>query len=434
MSTTDTLDPPVPPGEARVSLTLTTWALFTGLAALLTGVGLYATLSGVRAELERFGTVYIGVIGAVYYGGFILGSRVALHVVGTVGHIRVFSALCSLMSAVTLVSGLIVHPLSWIVLRFLSGACLAGVYVVAESWLNQLASNANRGRLLSFYGMLTTMSYGLGQLLFGLIDPRALTGFTLATIGVSVAVAPVALSAVANPPPILQPEPISIRQLMDEAATGVVAAILVGVTIGAFISFLPIYATRSGMSFVAVGAFVAMPPLGSLILHMPVAVLSDRGDRRIVGAASATIAAAASGVLWMVGPSSPIGFLAAAVIGGTMYPLYSIAGAYTNDKLSPERLTAAASQLVVLYGVGSFIGPLIAAVVIRTAGDAGFPWTVLVMHALIAVFLMVRVVQYPPAERAVPSRDIALDSRVLQIPATVAGMGRRLRPRAPRRR
>ncbi|NDG95692.1 MAG: hypothetical protein EBY42_07730, partial [Actinobacteria bacterium] len=115
-------------------------------------------------------------------------------------------------------------------------------------------------------------------------------------------------------------------------------------------------------------------------------------------------------------------------------PLYSIAGAYTNDKLSPERLTAAASQLVVLYGVGSFIGPLIAAVVIRTAGDAGFPWTVLVMHALIAVFLMVRVVQYPPAERAVPSRDIALDSRVLQIPATVAGMGRRLRPRAPRRR
>ena len=248
MSTTDTLDPPVPPGEARVSLTLTTWALFTGLAALLTGVGLYATLSGVRAELERFGTVYIGVIGAVYYGGFILGSRVALHVVGTVGHIRVFSALCSLMSAVTLVSGLIVHPLSWIVLRFLSGACLAGVYVVAESWLNQLASNANRGRLLSFYGMLTTMSYGLGQLLFGLIDPRALTGFTLATIGVSVAVAPVALSAVANPPPIRQPEPISIRQLMDEAATGVVAAILVGVTIGAFISFLPIYATRSGMS------------------------------------------------------------------------------------------------------------------------------------------------------------------------------------------
>src|SRR6056300_339066 len=190
MSTHDTLDTPVPPAEARVSLTLTTWALFTGLAALLTGVGLYATLSGVRAELERFGTVYIGVIGAVYYGGFILGSRAALHVVGTVGHIRVFSALCSLMSAVTLVSGLIVHPLSWIVLRFLSGACLAGVYVVAESWLNQLASNANRGRLLSFYGMLTTISYGLGQLLFSLIDPRALTGFALATIGVSVAVAP----------------------------------------------------------------------------------------------------------------------------------------------------------------------------------------------------------------------------------------------------
>ena len=393
MSTSGTLGTPVPPAEARVSLTLTTWALFTSLAALLTGVGLYATLSGVRAELERFGTVYIGVIGAVYYGGFILGSRAALHVVGTVGHIRVFSALCSLMSAITLVSGLIVHPLSWIVLRFLSGACLAGIYVVAESWLNQLASNANRGRLLSFYGMLTTISYGLGQLLFGLIDPLTLTGFAFATIALSAAIAPVALSAVANPPPIRRPEPVSIRQLMAKAATGVVAAILVGATIGAFISFLPIYAARSGMSFVAVGAFVAMPPLGSLILHMPVA----------------------------------------AVIGGTMYPLYSIAGAYTNDQLSPERLTAAASQIVILFGVGSFIGPLIAAVVIRTAGDAGFPWTVLVMHGLIAVFLMVRVVQYPPADRAVPSRDVALDSRVLQIPATVAGMGRRLRPR-PRRR
>jgi len=169
------------------SLVLTAWGLFAGLSVLLVGVGLFATLSVVRAELEGFDTLMIGAIGAAYYAGFIAGSRATLHVVGTVGHIRVFTALSSMLAGVALVAGLAVHPLAWLALRFLSGALIAGVYVVAESWLNQLASNRNRAKVLSTYGMTTIITYGVGQVILTTIDPLAITGFVVAAVAISLA-------------------------------------------------------------------------------------------------------------------------------------------------------------------------------------------------------------------------------------------------------
>lgn len=424
--------PELPPA-VRGSLALTTWGLFAGLSVLLVGVGLFATLIGVRAELEGFNTVSIGVIGAAYYAGFVAGSRLTLHIVGTVGHIRVFTALASTLAGVTLLAGLFVHPVTWIALRFLAGALIAGVYVVAESWLNQLASNQNRARILSLYGMVTIITYGLGQLLFTIVDPLMIVGFAIAGVAVSLAVSPVALSAVANPPPVQPVEHLSLREMLGIAPTGVVTAFTVGIVMGAITAFAPIYAARSDMDISSIGIFTAMPALGSLLFQVPVASLSDRVDRRLVGAVAATLASVAALTLSFEGPNSPLGYGAMVLLGGTMYPLYSIAGAYTNDRLPPARITAAAAQLVVLFGFGALLGPFIMSIVLSVVGDNGYPYAAASLLIAIALFLAIRIAQHPARERAHPEQEVALDTAVMQIPATAVAMGRRLRPRRPRR-
>ena len=358
-------------GPLTTSIAWATWALFVGLGLMLSGAGLFATVTGIRSETEGFPTVLIGLVTAAYYLGFLAGSRLTLQLLGSVGHIRVFAALASLLSAAVLVTGMVVTPYAWIALRFISGACLAGQYVVAESWLNQLVTNANRGRILSLYSLVTIVAYGLGQVSVGLVDPNTLTVFGIGAIVTSLAVAPVALSAEAAPPLVATPERRTLRELFEIVPTGVITSVLVGVAHGSFLGLAAVYATRGGLSEGRIGLFVALPTVGSLLLQLPIAAASDDIDRRAVGALAAFMAVLR--VLADVG-SLP-SMIAMVLIGGTTYPLYSIAGAYTNDWVPTEKLTAAASQLVVLFGAGAFAGPFLASVIMAAVGNSGFAWT-----------------------------------------------------------
>jgi MFS family permease len=414
-------------GPVTHSLVWATWALFVGLGLMLTGAGLFATLLGIRAELDGFPTVAIGVVSASYYLGFLVGSRVALAALGTVGHIRVFAALASVLAATILATGMIVHPVAWIGLRLLSGACLAGQYVVAESWLNQIVTNANRARILSLYSLTTVVAYGVGQLSLVVIDPTTLTAFGIGAVLISLAIAPVTLSEDAAPPIIATPERMSLRELWAIVPTGVVTSTLVGLAHGAFLGLGAVYATKSGLNRHEIGLFVAMPTLGSLLLQIPISAASDDIDRRAVGALAAFTAAGAATVLLVAGPNGWIGYAAMALIGGTTYPLYSIAGAYTNDWIPAEQLTAAASQLVILFGMGAFVGPFVSSIVMSALGASGFVWTTAAIHAAIGCYLTVRLLQWRTPIRAKPWNEVALAGRIFYLPATVIGTGRRFR-------
>lgn len=423
---------PTESGPMTTSLALATWALFAGLTLMLMGAGLFATTVGIRAQTEQFPTVAIGLIAATYYLGFLFGSRLTLIALGSVGHIRVYAALASLLSAVILGVGTLVHPAVWIVLRFLAGACLAGQYVVAESWLNQIVTNVNRARILGLYAMVTVVAFGLGQLAVIIVDPNTLTSFAVAAALISIAVSPVALSEDAAPPIVSAPDRMPLRELFSIVPTGVVTSVLVGIAHGSFIGLTAVYATRAGLSRTEIGIFVAMPTVGSLLLQVPISSTSDTIDRRIVGAVTALGAAASAIVLLLAGPEGWAGLVAMVAVGGTSYPLYSIAGAYTNDSVPPRQLTAAASQLVVLYGAGAFAGPFITSLVMGSIGNDGFVWTTIVVHLVIATYLTVRLLQWRPALRASLANDLALGSRAFQLPATAVAMGRRIRRRRRR--
>ena len=420
----------------NASLVWATWSLFAGLTLMLIGGGMFATLIGVRAELDGFRTLEIGAITAAYYAGFVVGARLTLAALGQVGHIRVYAALASVLAASILAAGLEADPYLWLVLRFVAGACFAGQYVVAESWLNELATNTNRGRLLAVYNVTTVVAYGIGQFWFTRLDPTAITGFAIAAILISLAIAPVALSEEADPPVVAQPEPVRLRQLIYLAPTGTLTCLLVGITHGAFIGLGAVYATRLGLSLTEIGLFVSIPTLGVLLMTIPISAASDDIDRRAVGALAALTAAAAAAGLFFVEPDSWPGLACVIVIGGTTYPLYSIAGAYTNDWLPRELLTPAAGQLVLLYGVGAMLGPLIGSGLMRGIGVDGYVWMAVASHVAIAVFLIARMFQYREPLRAQPKpwNEVALAGRVFFIPATVVGMGRRLLERDRLRR
>lgn len=425
------MDTTAPPerheGPLFQGLVWSTWALFVGLAMMLMGAGLFVTLIGVRAEREGFPTVSIGLIGAGYYFGFLVGSRLTLRALHTVGHIRVYAALASVLAAAIIGVGLVVHPVPWILLRLVSGACLAGQYVVAESWLNELCTTENRARILSVYSLITTVSYGVGQFGLAIFDPDVITGFCVAAILIALAVTPVALSEEAVAPMADDPAHLSLRELFRIVPTGVISSALVGLAHGSMIALIAVYGSRIGLARYEIAIFVLMPTVGSLLFQLPISSAADDIDRRAVGALAALTASGAAIVMIVLEPTSWMSFGAMGVLGGTTYPLYAIAGAYTNDWVPADTLAAVASQLILLYGAGALTGPFLTSMLMSALGTDGYLWSIAAIHAVIALFLVLRILQWRTPLRAKPWNEVALAGRVFYLPATAVGMGRRLR-------
>ena len=407
----------------RRTILLSTWGLFTGLALLLLTAGVYSTLVGIRAELKNLPTLISGGITTAYYAGFLLGSWYTLRALKQVGHIRVYAALASLLSASVLITGAYDSPIVWIVMRSSTGFCFAGLYVVAESWLNGLASNTFRGRLLAMYNVVTIGAYGAGQLLVFNFDARTLTGFAFAAVISSLAVIPVAMSEQASTPPVENNTHITMRELAKIVPTGAGTILLVGLAHGGMLGMAVIYATREGLSVGRVGILIAAINLGGMALTWPISSASDDIDRRIIGVLS-TLAVIILGLVMLTQtPSSWVTTALLFAIGGFSFPLYAVGGAYTNDWVSQEQMGAAASQLVTLYGFGAMIGPLVAAPFLDIIGTQGFAWSIISLHALILLFLIYRIRAWHAPVTTKHWDDVSFHGRAFFIPATIVSLG-----------
>ena len=418
----------------RRTILLSTWGLFTGLALLLVTAGVYSTLVGIRAELKQLPTLVSGGITTAYYAGFLLGSWYTLRALRQVGHIRVYAALASLLSASVLITGVYDSPIVWILMRSSTGFCFAGLYVVAESWLNGLASNTFRGRLLAMYNVVTIGAYGAGQLMVFNFDARTLTGFAFAAVVSSLAVIPVAMSEQASTPPVENNTHITMRELAKIVPTGAGTILLVGLAHGGMLGMAVIFATREGLSVGRVGILIAAINLGGMALTWPISSASDDIDRRIIG----LLCCLAVITLGAVMLSQPTGnnwtILLLFAIGGFSFPLYAIGGAYTNDWVSPEQMGAAASQLVTLYGLGAMIGPLVAAPFLDIIGTQGFAWSIISLHALVLLFLIYRIRAWHAPMTTKHWDDVSFHGRAFFIPATIVSLGVNRRGQSARQR
>ncbi len=409
--------------STRRTILLSTWGLFTGLALLLVTAGVFSTLVGIRAELKQLPTLVSGGITTAYYAGFLLGSWYALRALKQVGHIRVYAALASLLSASVLITGVYDSPIVWILMRSSTGFCFAGLYVVAESWLNGLASNTFRGRLLAMYNVVTIGAYGVGQLLVFNFDARTLTGFAFAAVVSSLAVIPVVMSEQAATPQVENNTHITMRELARIVPTGAGTILLVGLAHGGMLGMAVIYATREGLSVGRVGILIAAINLGGMALTWPISSASDDLDRRIIGVLSSLAVIVLGLVMLTQTPSSWVTTALLFAIGGFSFPLYAVGGAYTNDWVSQEQMGAAASQLVTLYGLGAMIGPLVAAPFLDIIGTQGFAWSIISLHALILLFLIYRIRAWHAPVTTKHWDDVSFHGRAFFIPATIVSLG-----------
>jgi MFS family permease len=368
------------------------WALLLGIVLIMLGNGMHFTLIGLRGGIEGFSAAELAIVTSGYFLGFLSGARLAPVMIRRVGHVRVFAALGSFMSAGLLAFPLLTEPWAWTPLRLLVGFCMSGIYVAAESWLNDAATNETRGKVLSAYMIAQTLGIIGAQGLLTLGDAATSVLFMAASILVSVSFAPILLS-VSSVPAAKVARPMPLRDLFAGSPLGTVGIFLLGSVYATQSGMGAVFGTQIGLSAAQIALFVAMLFAGALVLQYPIGWLSDRLDRRklICGAAALGMASCALG--WISGGGLWSLMAAAFLAGGVTTPLYALFLAYTNDFLSTEDMPAASGGLVFTFGLGAIAGPLVTGWAMESLDPFAF-WLVLgATFAAIALYSLYRMTQ-----------------------------------------
>jgi len=365
-------------------------ALLLSVALLLMGNGLQGTLIPVRANLENFRAFELGLLGTAYFFGFTAGCLNGPTLVRRAGHIRAYLAMTSVASGIALLHPMFVEPVLWFALRIATGYCFAVLYIIIESWINERADNRVRGTVFSVYTIINLTVITLGQLMIGFADPNTFILFAIASILVSFAALPVAFTAAAHPQMVHQVHP-RLKDLARISPVGTAGCFAVGLANGAFWTLGPVFASDAGLDTQGIGLFMSAVVMGGAIAQWPLGRVSDRMDRRFVMLIATAIALGAAIALMMLpdtGPDTMI--LAGFVFGMGAFPLYPLAVAHANDNARPDQFVEVSSGLLLIFGIGAAVGPLIASLVRQVAGmPMLFVFTACV-HLVLIVFILGR--------------------------------------------
>jgi len=365
-------------------------SLLLGVAFLLSANGILFTYLPLRGQAEGFGAPALGLIASCYYVGFVSGCLLSPYIILRAGHIRSFAAAVALACAATLAYSLMPQVLVWSLLRFVTGFCLAAFYLVIESWLNERASNATRGMIMSSYIIVNFGAITIGQMMTTLYPLRQASTLVLAGILAALAIIPVALTRSAQPAPIAAVR-FSPRNLLAAAPVALVGSFVIGIANGAFWGLAPLSAAAIGLSVNGVALFMAAAVLAGALAQWPIGRLSDRLDRRKVLLASLLLAAAAGFALWLSAASGLAFGILGALFGALALPGYSLAAAHGFDKTTPGEVVANAATILLANGLGSIIGPLVASGLMISSGPRGLFLFTAIVQALLAIYVLHRI-------------------------------------------
>ncbi len=347
------------------------WALLLGMMLLMIGNGVQGTLLGIRGAMEGFSTFELSLVMSGYFVGFLGGSRMAPWMIRRVGHVRVFAALGSFISAVLILFPALTDPWIWMLLRVAIGFCFSGVYVTAESWLNNAASNENRGKALSLYIIVQMVGIVVAQGLVVLGDPAGFLLFIVPSVLVSIAFAPILLS-VSPTPGFDSAKRMSLAELFRISPLGCVGIFVLGGAFSALFGMSAVFGTEAGLSVAQISAFVAMIYVGGLVMQYPIGWMSDRMDRRVLILVVAGVGGISSLLPVLLTGGFALLLIAAFLLGGLINPLYALLLAYVNDFLELDDMAAASSGLVFINGVGAIAGPVLTGWSMAILGPNGF--------------------------------------------------------------
>ncbi len=375
------------------------WALLLGLSLLMLGNGMQGSLLGIRGAIEDFSTTQMSVVMSCYFVGFLFGSRLAPDMIRRVGHVRVFAALGSMISAVLIMYAAAPNWIVWALLRVLIGFSFSGVYITAESWLNNASTNETRGQALSLYLIVQMIGIIAAQMLLNVGDPSGYVLFVIPSVLVSLAFTPILLS-VSQAPAFDTTKPLSFVQLYRASPLGCVGIFLLGGVFSAQFGMASVWGTSVGLSVADLSIFISGIYVGGLVAQYPIGWLSDRMDRRKLILWVSVIGAVALALPFVL--DLPFWGLVAvgAVGGGISNPLYSLLLAYVNDYLDKSDMAAASAGLIFINGVGAIAGPITTGWMMGVIGPFGFFLYMSVLFAALAAYAAWRMTRRPRTPHA----------------------------------
>ncbi len=360
------------------------FSLLLSYGLLLLANGLFSTLLGVRTQVEGFPTDQVGFIVAAYFFGLLWGGVFAGRIVARVGHIRSFAAFASLMSVSALLHPLWISVGGWMALRMMSGFCMAGLIMVTESWLNTRASNHNRGQVLAFYMTTNYFAAGSGQFLLSIGDPSQFQLFSLASVIFSLALIPVLLTK-AKAPAMTAAARMPLISLYRLAPLGVIGVFCAGLINASVHGLGPVFAVNIGLSEASLSIFMATIIMSGLLLQWPVGHLSDRIGRGPLLIVIPIIVSLAAFGMTQVHDFRLI-LVNVGLFGAFLFTIYSLSAATANDLAGPEHRVQVAGGLLITYGAGASIGPIIAGQFMGFMGPQGLFAYFALVSLLLALF------------------------------------------------
>lgn len=355
----------------------------------MVGNGVQGSLLGIRGTLEEFNTLQLSVVMSAYFLGFLIGSRLAPDMIRRVGHVRVFAALASLISAVLVLYPMLVDWQVWALMRVIIGFGFAGIYITSESWLNNTATNETRGQALSLYMIVQMLGVVASQALLAAGDPFGYDMFLIPSVLVSLSFLPLLLAD--TPAPTFDSTTrLGFRELFHISPLGCVGMLISGGVFSAMFGMASVWGTLSYLSVTQIALFTSALYAGGLVLQYPVGYLSDRMDRRKMMLWLSTVAALVLAIATIFALPFWAHLIVAAILGGITYPMYSLLIAYTNDFLSKDQMAAASAGLIFLNGFGAIFGPLVTGWLMGVVGTRGFFLFIFVLYAAMAGYTLWR--------------------------------------------
>lgn len=365
--------------------------ILLAVAMIVFGHGLQSALVPLRAQIEGFGTLAIGISVSFYFGGFVFGCVVGPFLILRAGHIRAYAAMVSLASAVALLHPLMINEVAWWAFRFITGFCIAAFYVVIESWLNERATNENRGLIMSTYVVVALVGIMAGQLATAFASVEGYTLFIVASIVVSIAVIPITMTTATQPAPITLVR-FRPKQLYDTSPAAFVSALLIGVSAGSTWMLAPVFATGRGFETSFAAIFSAIMIGGGAAAQWPIGRASDKFDRRLVIVILGIGSAIFCTLLGLIEGDSRWSFLALAfMVGVFTHSTYAIAVAHAFDHCEPDAYVETSSGLLLSFGIGSTIGPLVASFLMAKTDPGALFLSIAVVQIVMVGYLIWRI-------------------------------------------
>ena len=371
--------------------TLTSFSsLYAAALLMLIGTGLFNTYMGLRLTSQSVSEIWVGALIASYYLGLVLGARLGHRLIIRVGHIRAYVACAALGTVMVLAQSLIAVLPVWLLFRLAAGVTMVTQIMVIESWLNEQTENHQRGRVFSFYMVVSGLGTVLGQLALTLYPTLDLRPLTFVAMCQAVCLVPIALTARSHPAAQL-PAPLDLRFFARRVPMSLTALFVAGNLSGAFYGLAPVYAAKQGLGTAQAALFVASAVTAGLLAQWPMGWLSDRINRAGLIRFNASLLALLPAVMWgwLTLPYWLL-VLLSCVFGVLQFTLYPLGAAFANDHVEPERRVGLSAILLMTYGVGACLGPMVAGLLMSAAGPSMY-------YVFVSVCALILVWQVRPA-------------------------------------